>query len=81
VRPADTTYGRALRQSDAKSNGHDNAHCYCNSYGNIDTYGYAYGDINTYTYSYCYSPTDADAQICADAEAALHATPPAVIPH
>jgi hypothetical protein len=67
-------------QSDANSNGHDNAHCYCNSYrygyDNINTYGYAYSDINTY--SYCYSPTTPTPSL-SRLRAAVHATSPAVI--
>lgn len=50
MRGTDTTYGRALRQSDANSNSHDNAHCYRYSYGNINTYGYTNADSNTYSH-------------------------------
>jgi hypothetical protein len=67
VRRTNTTYGRALRQSDANSNGHDNADWYCYrdsysySYIYIYIYSYTYGNINTYRYRY--SPTHANAKI------------------
>jgi hypothetical protein len=48
---ADTTYCRAVRQSDANFN----AYCYC--YRNC--YSYAYGNLNTY--SHCYPPTYSNA--------------------
>ena len=49
----DTTYGGALRQSDANCNSHANTHCYC--------YRDSYRHINTHSYSY--SPTHANAKI------------------
>ena len=41
-------------------------------------YCHSHSDGHINTNSYCYSQTDADAEISGDAEAAPHATPPAV---
>lgn len=51
VRPANTSYRGALRQSDANSN--SDTHCYCHS----DCHSYTYGNSNTY------SPTHANAKV------------------